>query len=167
MTDTLYTVCQEFSMSKYANQAHRSEALLLEIARLRDLLVTPEGSVRLELKIPEQLCKDFLTSCYEGASTFWLACDSVQRDEQSLDVLVIVGCCDAEDPDNQETQWGAASAATIRAGIQRILSGSVPVRDYIRGDVLAAVLDQDNANWDAETADTVLQAGLLGEITYG
>lgn len=115
------------------------------------------------IDVSEEVCRDFLTTCVEGGSAYWLACETVERDEDS-NVTKIVGCEDVEDA---ATKWGDATAETMRQGIERIINGSVAVRADIRGTVLAAVLDDDNCDWDAETADCVLQAGLLGEIVYG
>lgn len=119
--------------------------------------------VTIDIEVKDEVCQDFLTTCVEGGSSYWLACQRVERRED-LNVTKIVGCCDVED---ESTTWGDADAETIRLGIKRILDGTVAVRSDLRGDVLAAALEDDNANWDADTADCVLQAGLLNEIVYG
>jgi hypothetical protein len=120
-------------------------------------------TVTIQLPIGDQLCMDLLTTCVEGGSSYWLACDHVERDAE-LNVIKIVGCVDAED---DSEKWPDATLETIRTGIQRILEGNVKVRDDIRSAVLAAAVDPDSADWDAEHADCVLQAGLLNDIVYG
>lgn len=119
--------------------------------------------VTLQLDVTDKLCLDFLTACFEGGSAYWLACKTLERNADH-DVTKIIGCYDTED---RTTKWPDADAATMRLGIQRILDGSVKVRDDIRSQVLAVVLDEDDTSWDADTADCVLQAGLLNDITYG
>jgi len=123
-------------------------------------------TITVELSIPDQLCKDFLTACVEGGSAYWLACKQVKRDTD-LNVIRLIGCFDREHDAPGPASWGDATAETIRLGIQRILSGSVKVGSHVARDVLMCVLDPDYTGWDAETADCVLQAGLLNEIVYG
>jgi hypothetical protein len=118
----------------------------------------------ISLEIPDSLCLDFLTTCVEGGSAYWLACDHVDRDAEH-NVIKIAGCFDREEDDN--SAWGDADIGTMQLGIQRILDGSVKVRSDISGTILQALIDQDKADWDAETADCVLQAGLFNEIVYG
>lgn len=113
--------------------------------------------------IPYALCLDLLTTAVEGGSDYWLACNRVERDSD-LNVTKIVGCCDTDDTD---TEWPDADIETIRLGIKRLVEGTVKVRADIRTTLIAALQDADNTDWDAEVADVALQAGLLGEITYG
>jgi hypothetical protein len=120
-------------------------------------------TVTLELAVSDKLCKDLLTTCVEGGSAYWLACETVER-EPDLDVIKIVGCYDVEDED---TKWGDATVETMREGIRRLLSGEVKVNAATRQNILAAVVDSDAADWDAGDADSVLQAGLLKDIVYG
>jgi hypothetical protein len=86
----------------------------------------------------------------------------VKRDAE-LNVTKIVGCFDRED---ESAKWGDATAAVMRLGVRRILSGEVKVRSDIASSVLLACLDND-ADWDADVSDCVLQAGLLNGIVYG
>lgn len=118
--------------------------------------------INVNLIVGDKVLLDMLTTCYEGGSAYWLACHSVHRDKD-LNVTLIEGCYDAED---EETKFPDARPETMLLGMKRILDGSVAVRQDIRGSVLAAVLDDDNADWDAEVADCVLQAGLLNETVY-
>jgi hypothetical protein len=115
-----------------------------------------------ELNITDQLCMDLLTAAVEGGCNYWLQCMTIERDEE-LNVLRIVGPMDLEDP---EEVWPDVTLETMRLGVQRILEGNL-VRSDIQKDVLGAVTDEDYSNWDAETADCVLQAGMFNEIVYG
>lgn len=110
-----------------------------------------------------KLCTDMLTTCYEGGSAYWLACNSVVRDNDG-NVKHIIGCHDRED---ESTKWGEADAVIIQSGVERIVEGTVKVRDDIRMNVIQALVDPDSTSWDAEVADCVLQAGLLNDIVYG
>lgn len=119
--------------------------------------------INVQLQVTDKVCLDFLTTAVESGSHYWLACDRIERNADS-DVTKIVGCYDTED---DSEKWPDADVATIREGIRRILAGEVQVRDDIRAAIVAAVNDPNDTSWDAETADCVLQAGLLGGIVYG
>ena len=119
------------------------------------------------LPISDDICRDFLTTCFEGGSSYWLSCDSVVytgHDTDKYGVAKINGCCDVED---EETGFGDADFETIRLGFQRLLAPGADIADHIRIEVLDALTDPDSSAWDAWTADAVLQFGLLGELVYG
>lgn len=56
---------------------------------------------------------------------------------------------------------------TCVEGGSAYLQGACKVNSTIREDTLTLAADPDRSNWDAETADCVLQAGMFGEIVYG
>jgi hypothetical protein len=120
-------------------------------------------SVTLQLEVSDQLCKDLLTTAFEGGSAYWLACDRVER-EPDLAVIRIVGCCDRED---DTTKWPDATLETMREGIRLLLSGEVQVNATTRNNLFTCVVSPDNGDFDADDADCVLQAGLLNDIVYG
>jgi len=123
----------------------------------------------LTLPISEILCKDLLTTCYEGGSAYWLACETVVYSDPEQDnygVDKIVGCMDDED---NETKWGDADIGTMMLGIQRLLGpiGAAKVNSGTIKNIAAAVMDPESCDWDADDADCVLQLGLLGDLVYG
>lgn len=121
----------------------------------------------LNINVDEQTLKDILTTCVEGGSSYWLTCQRVKRDKQR-NVVAIIGCEDETgEMGENENKWGDASLVTVHIGMQRILDGSVKVGDYIRKAVFELAVDKDSTSWDAETADCILQAGLLNDITFG
>lgn len=130
-------------------------------------ITEPGIPLPLNLHITDKVCKDILTTCVEGGSTYWLAAEDLERDED-LNVTKVVGCQDVtgEMPDDNKL-WGDATIVTIQTGIQRLLQGSVAVSQEIRQQVFGLVTDPDYTGWDAWTADAILQAGLLNDITFG
>lgn len=66
---------------------------------------------------------------------------------------------------------------TIALGIERIVSGQVPVSDTMLGYITADLADVQSTdedtrrfaggNIDADAADLIVQAGLMGEVVYG
>lgn len=124
-------------------------------------------AIELSINVNPQIYYDILTTCVEGGSSYWLQCESIERDEE-LNVLKIVGCEDVtgEMPDDEKA-WGDADHMTIHRGIERLLNGAVKVSQEIRQQVFGLVTDEDYTGWDAWTADAILQAGLLNDITFG
>jgi hypothetical protein len=57
--------------------------------------------------------------------------------------------------------------STIRAGIQRILLGEVPVNSKALGCIAAAIAQDDVCLIDGEDVDLIVQAGLYNDIAYG
>lgn len=117
----------------------------------------------LTVPVPPQLLLDLLTTAFEGGSAYWLACDHPVRDAD-LNVTHIIGCYDRED---EETQWPDVTLETMALGIQRIADPMFNIGSSIRAAVLLACIEPDNCDWDAETADCVLQAGMFHELVYG
>jgi len=119
------------------------------------------------LEIPDAVCRDLLTACFEGGSAYWLSCDRAVytgHDTDAYGVKKIVGCEDVED---SKTKWGDATYDTMRHGFQLLLAPGADVSSTIKKDAAMCLIDYENANWDADTADAVLQFGLLGELVYG
>lgn len=129
--------------------------------------IKPGCPLPLTLHITDEICRHILTTCYEGGSAYWLQCQEVERDAEH-NVVKIIGCEDVtgEMPDDKKT-WGDATIFTIQTGIQRLLQGTVAVSQEIRQQVFALATDEDDSSWDAWTADAILQAGLLNDITFG
>jgi hypothetical protein len=122
-----------------------------------------------ELDVPEDLCQDLLTTAVEGGSN-WLTCHRVERDED-LNVVRLHKPYDVESGEDFSevgiTYNGAdITKETIFLGIQRILSGQVAVNSMQYQWLLSSVVDPENCNWDADTADLVLQAGMFNEIVF-
>lgn len=123
-------------------------------------------AIALSLTPPAGILNDILTTCVEGGSSYWLQCNRVKRDKD-LNVTKIVGCFDNTGEMPEGTKWGNADHMTIQRGIKRLLNGSVKVSSEIRLQVFGLVTDPDYSGWDAWTADAILQAGLLNDITFG
>lgn len=126
--------------------------------------------ITLNLQVSDETLKDLLTTCYEGGSAYWLQCIGVVRDSEN-NVIEISGCADVEEEieidSNGKTPWGDATPQTMLNGLVNIANGYVAVSSEIRQDVLHLIASPYTASWDAETADCILQVGLLNEIVYG
>jgi hypothetical protein len=55
----------------------------------------------------------------------------------------------------------------VARGIERILTLQVPIADYIERYIWSGLSHEDAGDIDAEAADCIVQAALLGELRYG
>lgn len=110
----------------------------------------------------QQMLADILCTAFEGGIGYWCLADHVTRDAEG-NYLALVDCMDVED---HGTKFGDVTLATIRLGIERIISGAIPIRADLLEDV-ARSWASNEGDCDADAADCIVQAGLLNNITYG
>lgn len=109
----------------------------------------------------QQMLADILCTAFEGGIGYWCLADHATQDAEG-NYVALVDCEDTEDPD---TKFGDITIDTIQLGIDRILSGAVP----IRADLLAQVAQSwagNEGDCDIDAADCIIQAGLFNDITY-
>lgn len=119
--------------------------------------------VTIDIEISDQSCADIMCTALEGGIGYWCVSDRISRVENGVSDYVAFDAYDAEDPD---TKFGHVNYDTIRAGIQRILNGTVKIRSDLREQVLT-VVDEERCDIDSEAADCIVQAGLFNELVYG
>lgn len=135
--------------------------------------VTPETTVRavpmVVVAIPceDQFCADVLSTALEGGIGYWSGADNIVRhyDQNGHGDFRYVSA-DLYDAEEGEL-LGNVQYDTIRKGIERILRGEVKCNSSITGYVLRGVADNDAGQIDADAADAIVQAGLLGELRFG
>lgn len=150
------------TLQDIANNPDLSLATTLEIvnrtlAKIRGAAPAAAASVD-----RRQMLADILCTAFEGGIGYWCLADHATKDAEG-NYLALVDCEDAEDPD---TKFGDITLDTIKLGMDRILSGAVP----IRADLLAQVAQSwagNEGDCDSYAADCIVQAGLFNEITYG
>ena len=71
--------------------------------------------------------------------------------------------------DTDQKEWKIVNLDTVRAGITKISNGSTRLNKQLTAAVLLAAIDpvMHGGEIDAEIADCIIQAGLLGDIVYG
>jgi hypothetical protein len=107
--------------------------------------------------LDEQLLKDIVITAVEGGINYWAAVANYDPDEGR--VLVY----DQEEDDGEEHQ---VDLDTIRTAIAAVKSNPQIAPRFI-GQV-NQMLDADpELDFDADTADALLQIGLFGEVVYG
>jgi len=134
-----------------------------ELARAWDMSA---AEVKAEITVPDAVAYDVLVTAIEGGINYWaeLVEDIARgKDENGNSTYGTVQIADAENEDEAHI----LTIATIKTGIQRILSAPRKCRADIAQDVLIACLDCDAGQIDADGADAIVQMGLFNEIVYG
>jgi len=121
----------------------------------------------------KQLLCDIFTTALEGGIGYWSAAEEYHwrldvPDETPFDESQDLDGFYAVIEDLEDGKVYRIDADVIRMGIGYIADGIAQVRSDIRATVL--LLDRTNGeegDYDAETADCIVQAGLFGEVVYG
>jgi hypothetical protein len=121
----------------------------------------------------DQMLFDIFVTALEGGIGYWSAAteyhwakqgDHDLRAEEDLEGFYAV-ILDVEDDDKQYR----IDRAVITKGIATIMSPSfeTKIAKHIRKDVFGIAFNNPDVDYDAETADCIVQAGLFGELVYG
>jgi hypothetical protein len=122
----------------------------------------------------EQALNDLFTTALEGGIGYWSACsvyrwsiDVDGRQEQARDFVAVV--TDIEDEDAPEF---VIDRDVMRRGAQRLYRHLIGLGDEANRYHLRAMRDFNSGKWDefdydAETADMIVQFGLFDELIYG
>lgn len=120
---------------------------------------------------------DVITGAVEGGTGYWAQVSQYQY-EMDGEVRVCVGRRHGDDPravlhplrDDEtgyEEEGKELTLDVVEAGIARIADPTFKINSTLRGAILAASATNDAGEIDAEGADYIVQAGLLGEVVYG
>lgn len=107
-----------------------------------------------------QFLRDVLTTAVEGGINYWAQVGDYAPDEGTVTVY------ESEEDDKPH----AVTIETIAKGIgvareKGLASLSGP--DYVAQFWLADRTNSERGDYDADIADSILQLGLFGQITYG
>lgn len=120
--------------------------------------------------------RDIITTAVEGGIGYWSQCSHYQWVDRDGTVRVPVGrrlpellakgafavvyAEGGEDPLTIDVE-------TVARGLKLICEGGCDLNDRIRNAIRVANHESDAGMLDADDADVIVQAGLLGEIVYG
>lgn len=120
------------------------------------------------------MCRDILCQCMEtSAIAYWAESRNPILDEGRAGEYDSVEfrpddnegrAFHAGDPRND---WQKIGRNEIAAGMLLIVMGEVGVRADLRTMVTTAFLDAENADIDAEGADTIMQVTMFKELVFG
>ena len=114
----------------------------------------------------EQFLADIIITAVEGGTGYWAAVSAYKWTEGAAATRATLH----ELNDEQTAFDGDEHKLTIDAiatGIGRIERGEVGVNDRIRKAILEASRENDAGMIDADDADVIAQAAVLGELRYG
>ena len=103
---------------------------------------------------------DLVCTAVEGATGYWAAVSAYKWTDGPANTRATL-----VDEDTGETY--ALTIDAVALGIERIERREVTVNATIRAGILAASAANDAGQLDADDADVIAQAGLLGNIVYG
>ena len=143
----------------------------------------PPDSVQVNLTFPDGLMRDLMTTAVEGGIGNW--CDLTRRPERDMtgtfetngDHMNVVSfeadvqdgpvACDHPDIEAAEIGRFTMDAATMRAGVRRMLAPGAQVSPAHVNALIRAGADPASCEWDADTADCVVQFAVFGELVFG
>jgi hypothetical protein len=126
-----------------------------------------------------QFLRDIITTAVEGGIGYWSQCSQYQWvDDHEGRVYVPVGervgdCARAvihvlSDDESGYVETGLIiDVEVIARGLKLITDGGTNLNDRSRKLIRQADRENDAGYLDADSADVIVQAGLLGEIVYG
>lgn len=132
-------------------------------------------TIYINVELDDQFVMDVLTTALESGWAsigYWAIASEVKRTKE-LDVTSFrIGLREAVgDETLDDRMYGGKTEEVgteqIKIGMQKLIDGTVPLGARVRGYIVNAVLEGDAGHIDADAADAIVQAGLLGEIIFG
>lgn len=106
---------------------------------------------------------DALTVAVEGGINYWAEFLAVERRETDHCVLSIK----IRDAEDSESPVRDVSARDLARGIGVALEPTFRLRSDLRAAILAALVNNDAGELDADSADAIVQAAIFGHLVYG
>lgn len=128
-------------------------------------------------EVTDQFLMDVMVNTVEcGAIGYWAIIAHVMRDEDlnitEFQVADMEDCMEEADKGVSEFEitnnpdlWYVIDKPKVIEGIQKIMSGEVPINWDIRNMIVNAVAT-DDADIDAIGCDCIIQAAMFGELVY-
>jgi hypothetical protein len=151
------------------------------VAPRRPPMSTQPVEIPVTLTVPERMAFDLFVTAMEGGIGYWSAAlnyhwhvpgvdpGGADADVEDLDGFHAMLCLDPDDewPDGAPGSTPRRlDGGVICEGIRRIVTGETVVARRIRHALVVGMVDYEQADFDAEVADVVAQAGLLGTLVY-
>lgn len=130
-------------------------------------------------KLTDEIAGDILTTAVEGGTGYWAQVDKIKRTED----LTVTSVCFhemSEDPDSPDVYGDNWNGFYLKEGVTvtledvkraiRKLAGTEPVKyagPTIRSECRGLIFDPEEVDYDADTADVIVQVAIFGEVVYG
>ncbi len=109
----------------------------------------------------DTLLQDVFTTALEGGIGYWSEAETYHWSDEDPASFY----SDIVDVEDDYAEYHI-DIHTIRRGIAYLLE-HLPASDYQRLAVLGIAQEWEDVDFDADTADFIVQAGLFGEVVYG
>jgi len=117
--------------------------------------------IRLTIEIADETAQAVLEAAMYGGSNYWADFADIVRDDNKELISMAVLPHDADD-------YHYVDLNGIRRGMIQASAADKGLNPGIRNDVRSLLFSgADSVDWDAETADVILQFSLFGELVYG
>ncbi|HEY3434264.1 MAG TPA: hypothetical protein VGK41_01290 [Solirubrobacterales bacterium] len=131
------------------------------------------GTIHLSVTLSPEWVDSVLCTAIESATYGWFDwtdIDAPRGGDYQLPIYRAATCTE-HDPDEGTPVEGAqpvlVNAAKLAEGVQKILDGTVKLSSQHVRDLFQSVTRDDAGMVDADLADCIIQAAVLGELRYG
>ena len=126
-------------------------------------------TIQTKQEVSDEILASTIIVAVEGATGYWAQVSDYRGDQWETNPAQVRATLHEIDESTGESEkvGKVLDIDAVAVGIQRILNGEVPIATYIENYILEALRDNDAGHIDAEAADCIAQAALLGELRYG
>lgn len=114
----------------------------------------------------EQFLADVIVCAVEGGTGYWAQVSAYRHSDGPAATFAVLHEM-SEDGDDYSEQGARLDLDAVARGIGRLQRGEVKVNGELLGSILAANATNDACEIDADGADVIAQAALLGDVIYG
>lgn len=108
----------------------------------------------------EQYLDDIIIAAVEGGIGYWSIGRGYKWSEDGPTTVEIM-------EEEEGSTWHLVDRSAIRKGIGLVLSGDMKVHESYADTLRRAERHNDAGEIDAELADIIVQAAILGDVVYG
>lgn len=127
----------------------------------------PTFEIVLARQYDMQILADTIITAVEGGIGYWCSVVAYTHTEGPEHTRATIMIEDSLADDEEKGDTFTIDCEVARKGIERILNGSIELNSEMVGWIVQS-LDEGSAFMiDADVADAIVQAGLLGEVRFG
>ena|SRR3990167_3887069 len=135
----------------------------------RDFLAGNPRRITLDFDLEEQFLKDVLVTICEGGLCSWAHCERVwDQTGEGLDrsyTKARIRYDHQDQPEGSRTESFTMTLDAVAQGFRNLLAPDFKIGDRI--PIIAAIMEDDAGQIDANAADCIAQAVIFGELIYG
>lgn len=114
-----------------------------------------------------EILSDTINTAVEGGINYWADIISYKHTEGIEHTTATIRIKDELRDDEHDKDHYVVDVEVIKTGLVRLLTGEVSVSSWIMSYLHQSLDDNSAYMIDADAADCIVQAGLLGEVRFG